>query len=403
MNKEIRWVKNPNKVAFKKQENTVLVNEEISKEVAEFHKSFDEYEVTPLFHLKDLSKTLKIGSLLVKDESYRFELNAFKVLGASYAIGKTLAKRLKKSIAEVPFPVLKSEEVRKEIDDITLVATTDGNHGRGVAWTAEQLNLDSVVYMPKGTTKNRLQHILDTGAQATITEYNYDDTVRWVAKESQKNQWVIIQDTAWEGYEDVPKWIMQGYSTIAREIIEQIGDKKPTHIFLQAGVGAFAAVMTSIFIEVYSQDPPKIIIVEAAEADCFYRSIQSGKVTPVTGDLNTIMAGLACGEPNPMAWDILNSYGDIFISVPDWVTAKGMRVLGNPLSSDTRIISGESGAVGVGVLSLLGDQEYAPLKEALELKEDSVVICMNTEGDTDIQTYRDIVWEGKYPSPKNEE
>jgi diaminopropionate ammonia-lyase len=397
MNTQVKWISNSMKGDGRLKNANPIMNETISKEVESFHRSFDEYEETPLCDLKNLSSTLEVGKILVKDESYRFGLNAFKVLGASYAMGKCLAKRLNRSIDELPFSVLKTETIRKTLGDIHFAATTDGNHGRGVAWTANQLGFDATIYMPKGTTQNRLNHILKLGANAEIKSYNYDDTVRWVSDQAKIHDWEIIQDTAWEGYEDVPRWIMQGYSTVAREIVEQMGETKPTHIFLQAGVGAFAAVMASIFVDVFEENPPKIVLLEADQADCFYQSIQNKKVTPVTGDLTTIMAGLACGEPNPLAWEILSECTDFFLSVPDWVTAKGMRVLGNPLGTDERIISGESGAVGVGVLSILNDLPFQDLKEALGINETSVVLNISTEGDTDAETYREVVWDGKYP------
>ncbi|TCK97748.1 diaminopropionate ammonia-lyase [Natranaerovirga hydrolytica] len=397
MNKEIKWTKNNMKLKDQEVGNTPLIDEKTSEEVKNFHSSFEEYQVTPLRHLGYFSESVGIKKVLVKDESYRFGLNAFKVLGAAYAMGKTLAQRLGKSIDELPFSVLKSPEVKKELGEVAFLSTTDGNHGRGVAWTANQLGQKASIFMPKGTTQNRLNHILKLGANAEITDYNYDDTVRWMVEEGKKTNAEIIQDTAWEGYEDVPRWIMQGYSTVAKETIEQLGDKQPTHIFLQAGVGAFAAIMTSIFINHYKDNPPKIIILEANQADCFYQSIQEEKVIPVTGDLNTIMAGLACGEPNPLAWEILSTNADVFVSVPDWVSAKGMRILGNPLSTDPKVISGESGAVGVGLLSVLNLDENKALKEALEIDEDSIVLNFSTEGDTDANTYREIVWDGKYP------
>lgn len=398
MNKNLKWLKNSIKDNTKAEQSISIMNKAVSEEVERFHKSFDEYSVTPLRDLEALASMLDVKKVFVKDESYRFGLNAFKVLGASYAIGKSLATRLNCSIDEVPFPVLKSKKVRDQLGNITFAATTDGNHGRGVAWTAKELGFDAVIYMPKGTTENRLNHILELGAHSEIKEMNYDDTVRWVAEQAKDKNWEIIQDTAWEGYEDVPKWIMQGYSTLGKEAIEQMGDTKPTHIFLQAGVGAFAAVMAAVLLQAYTENPPKIILVEASKADCFYQSISNQKVTPVTGDLSTIMAGLACGEPNPLAWTILSAHADTFISAPDWVTARGMRILGNPLGSDEKIISGESGAVGVGVLSLINDKNFEDLKQALEIDENSIILNFSTEGDTDAVSYRSIVWDGKYSS-----
>jgi diaminopropionate ammonia-lyase len=368
-------------------------------EVKSFHGSFKEYEPTPLVRLKKMAEFLGLSEVFVKDESFRFGLNSFKVLGASYAIGKYLSQKLGKDITEMPFDILKSEEVKKELGDLTFVTTTDGNHGRGVAWMAKQLGCKAIIYMPKGSTLNRVHHITEMGAEVSVTEWNYDDTVRYTSEQAKKNGWEIIQDTAWEGYEDVPKWIMQGYSTIAQETIEQLKGIRPTHVFLQAGVGAFASVIASIFVSIFEQKPPKIIIVEPDIADCFYKSAQTGKMESVTGELNTIMAGLACGVPNPLAYEILKSCTDVFVSVPEWVTARGMRILGNPLKGDARVISGESGGVTAGLLSIVTiSEEYKQLKEDLGINEDSRVLIFNTEGNTDTEVYRRIVWDGDYQS-----
>jgi diaminopropionate ammonia-lyase len=392
----LKWIVNKNK------SNNIekpIINGNTLFEVKSFHESIKEYEQTPLVRLKKMSGYLGLSEVFVKDESFRFGLNSFKVLGASYAIGKYLAQKLGKDIFEVPYPILKSDEIRKELGDLTFTTTTDGNHGRGVAWMAKQLGHKAVVNMPKGSTQNRVNHITEMGADVSITDWNYDETVRFTSEEAKKNGWEVIQDTAWEGYEDVPKWIMQGYSTIAQEIIEQLQGVRPTHIFLQAGVGAFASVIASIFISIFSKNPPKIIIVEPEKADCFYKSALAGKVEPVTGELTTIMAGLACGEPNPLGWEILKECTDVFVSVPDWVTARGMRILGNPLKGDARIISGESGAVTAGLLSVITiDEKYKELKEAINLNSDSRVLVINTEGNTDTDVYRRIVWDGDYQS-----
>lgn len=392
----MKWIVN-------KDKNTVirksLLNGNTLFEVKSFHESFQEYESTPLVRLKRMAEYLGVSEIFLKDESFRFGLNSFKVLGASFAIGKYLARMLGKDIAEMPLSILKSDEVKDALGELTLVATTDGNHGRGVAWMAKQLGCKAIIYMPKSSTQNRVNNITQFGASVSVTEWNYDDTVRFAAEQAQKNGWEVIQDTAWEGYVDVPTWIMQGYSTIAQEVILQLQGVRPTHVFLQAGVGAFASIIASFFITIFEKNPPKIIIVEPDKADCFYKSALAGKISSVTGGLNTIMAGLACGEPNPVAWEILRYCTDLFISAPDWMTARGMRILGNPLKSDNRVISGESGAVTAGVLSVVTiDDKYKDVKEALELNEKSKILLFSTEGNTDTEIYRRIVWDGDYQS-----
>ena len=367
--------------------------------VREFHKSFPMYAPTPLAQLPETAKMLGVGEIYVKNESYRFGLNAFKVLGGSYAIGNYLARRLGRSLSETGYDVLTSPETRKELGEITFITATDGNHGRGVAWTASKLGQKSVVHMPKGTVAERLNNIRLAGADADIIDGNYDDAVRLSRKEAAENGWVIVQDTSWEGYEEIPAWIMQGYCTMGLEAWEQL-PQKPTHIFLQAGVGSMAGTIAALFASIYGEDRPKVIIVEPNNADCFYRTAKSndGRTHIVTGELKTIMAGLACGEPCGLAWDILRDYADHFLAFPDWAAAKGMRILGNPMGSDDRVVSGESGASAFGCMAaILTEPELASLKQELGLDETSRVLFFSTEGDTDRENYRRIVWDGKFP------
>lgn len=370
-----------------------------------FHRSFPEYKETPLADLRSLAKELGVASIHVKDESYRFGLNAFKVLGGSYTIGNYIAGKLGVDISELPYEKLVSPEVKEKIGQITFVTATDGNHGRGIAWTANRLGQKSVVYMPKGSAQERLQNIRALGADASITELNYDDAVR-LAKEGQdKNGWVLVQDTAWEGYEEIPGWIMEGYTTMAAEATEQLKGEKPTHIFLQAGVGAMSGAICGYFASLYGdEDRPVITIVEPDQADCIFRTAQAndGKLHFVTGNMNSIMAGLCCGEPCTIGWNVLRDHADHFISMPDYVAAEGMRILGNPLPGDDRVISGESGAATLGfVAEVLRNEELKELKEALGLDQDSRILCFSTEGDTDRENYRRIVWDGLYPSYEN--
>ena len=375
---------------------------ENARKVRSFHKSFPEYKETPLRSLNALSAHLGVKGIYVKDESYRFGLNAFKVLGGSYSIGNIVAERLGQDISELPYEKLVSDEVRARLDGLAFVTATDGNHGRGVAWTASRLGLKSVVYMPKGSALERLHNIQALGAQAFITEFNYDDAVRLAASEAEKNGWVLVQDTAWDGYEDIPAWIMQGYTTMAYEAVEQLQEVKPTHVFLQAGVGALSGGVTGFISDFYKgDDRPIITIVEPNKADCIFRTAKAadGRIHCVTGSMNTIMAGLACGEPCTIGWEVLRDYADNFVSIPDYVAAKGMRILGNPMEDDPKVISGESGAATLGfVAELMENESLDWLREQLQITADSQILCFSTEGDTDKENYRRIVWDGLHPS-----
>ena len=360
-----------------------------------FHAGFPEYAATPLARLNGLAWDLGLGGLYVKDESFRFGLNAFKVLGGSYAIGSYIAGRLGVELPELPYEQLVGDRVRSALGTLTFVTATDGNHGRGVAWTANRLGHRAVVYMPEGSAAERLSNIRSLGAEASITDLNYDDAVRLANRKAQECGWVMVQDTAWEGYEEIPARIMQGYTTMALEAWRQLGEK-PTHIFLQAGVGAMAGAVAGFFTSLYGEDRPVITIVEPKGADCIFRTARAndGRLHPVAGRLDTMMAGLACGEPCTIAWDVLRETADNFVSCPDAVAALGMRTLGRPFSGDPRVISGESGAVTVGlVTAVMRDPSLTWLRERLRLDENARVLCFSTEGDTDRENYRRIVEE----------
>jgi diaminopropionate ammonia-lyase len=372
-----------------------------------FHAGFPQYSQTPLVRLKQMARRLGLDGLFIKDESYRFGLNAFKVLGGSFAMACFIAKKLGRDVSELTYEVLTSPQLRKELGQFTFFTATDGNHGRGVAWAANKLGQKSVVLMPKGSSQTRLENIRKEGANATITEGNYDECVRMAAALSaQTPNSVVIQDTAWEGYEEIPGWIMQGYGTMAQEAAEQLkkdGCDRPTHIFIQAGVGSLASAVQGYFANLYPGRCPITIIVEPDQADCIYRSAAAldGNIRTVSGAMQTIMAGLACGEPNTIGWDILKNHSAFFVSCPDPVAAKGMRILGAPLPGDPRVISGESGAVTMGLVAeIMTNEALAEFRAQLGLNTDSRVLLFSTEGDTDPQNYLKIVHDGAYPSCK---
>lgn len=396
----IKWVNNtmPATDASKEMEIMSLAN--VGK-ARTFHKSFPQYDETPLVELKQLAKLLNISDIFVKDEAWRFGLHAFKVLGGSYAIARYIAKETGRDISEMDYETLTSEKLRDEFGQATFFSATDGNHGRGVAWAANKLGQKSVILMPKGSSRPRLENILKEGAEASIEDVNYDECVRRVARMAAETpRGVVVQDTAWKGYEEIPAWIMQGYGTMALEADEQMARldaNPPTHIFVQAGVGSLAGAMVGYFANKYKDNPPTMVVVEADQADCLYRSALAadGKPRVVDGDMQTIMAGLACGEPNITSWEILKNKVKVFVSCPDWVSARGMRILGMPVRGDSVIISGESGAVTTGLLAyIMMDDNLKQLREDIGLDKDSRVLMFSTEGNTDPHNYRHILWDG---------
>lgn len=383
---------NLSKNSFFSGKKSELFSVEQAKQARAFHSQIDGYQPTPLVSLPALATHLGVKAILVKDESKRFGLNAFKVLGGSYALGRQLAKHLNVDIAEID---LKTVSSRLEAP-LTFATATAGNHGTGVAWAAREMGQQAVVYMPKGSPQASVDRIRGLGAECIVTEVNYDDTVRLANDTAQANGWMLVQDTAWDGYEEIPTWISQGYTTMADEAVEQIeqlGFDAPSHVILQAGVGAMAGGVLGYLAD--RLDPTKFdtIIAEPKAADCIYRSgtSEAGNIINVTGDLSSIMAGLACGEPNPVTWPVLRDCSRYFIALEDNVAATGMRMYGNPLTGDKAITSGESGAITLGALN-----EIVKHNGNVGLNEDSVVLLFSTEGDTNPERYRRIVWEGAF-------
>jgi diaminopropionate ammonia-lyase len=368
------------------------------RKVQKFHSAFPNYAPAPLVSLKNLAEYLGISGIFVKDESYRFGLNAFKVLGASYAVGNYVAQALGKQLEEISFEELTSAEVKNLLGEITFTTATDGNHGRAVAWAAQKLGQKAVIYLPKGTSSYRVKAIEETGAKAIVTDLNYDEAVNLANDNASKNGWVLVQDTAWEGYTEIPKWIMQGYTTMAAEAYDQLKGDYPTHVIVQAGVGSMAAAVIAYLASVYEENPPQFIVVEPDAANCMFHSAQIGDGNPhsVGGDLCTIMAGLACGTPNPIGWEIIKRHVTAYVSCAEEVAARGTRILSSPLKDDPRVISGESGSVGLGLLSIIMTPKYKQAQDQLGLSQDSKVLFFSTEGGTDPVSYRKIVWDGMY-------
>ncbi|MEZ8196880.1 diaminopropionate ammonia-lyase [Vibrio cortegadensis] len=369
-----------------------------AQQAREFHSQIEGYQPTPLVSLPHLAKLLGVKAILVKDESKRFGLNAFKVLGGSYALGRQLAKHLGIDISEINLKTVAS----KLDEPLVFTTATAGNHGTGVAWAAREMGQKAVVYMPKGSSQASVNRIKGLGAECIVTEVNYDDTVRMANQTAQDKGWMLVQDTAWEGYEEIPTWISQGYMTMADEAIEQaqaLEFNAPTHVLLQAGVGAMAGGVLGYLADKLGADTFETIIAEPAAADCIFRSGEKGEMVNVTGEMNSIMAGLACGEPNPVTWPVLRDCSNHFVSVDDNVSATGMRILGNPLNGDEQVISGESGAITLGLLyTLCREGADQAVRDELGLNQDATIMLFSTEGDTNQPRYRDIVWNGLHHS-----
>lgn len=401
----VTWLKNRHADTQAKTEAVNrLLPHGVTEEARAFHAQLPRYEMTPLKRLSHLATRLGLGSIWVKDESARFRLNAFKALGGSFAIYRFICEKVNRP--NLSYADLMSDEIRASLGDITFTSATDGNHGKGLAWAARKLGFPCVIYVHKNTSQARIAAIAEYGAEVRVVDGNYDDAVRQCEEDARVNGWQVISDTSWPGYEDVPMWVMQGYTTLLAETQEQLaaqGIVKPTHIILQAGVGAFAAAMIAFYKKLFGADAPISVVVEPRTAACLFHSMEIGDGQPhsVSGDLDTIMAGLACGEPSPLAWHIIRDCADFIVTAPDYVAAKGMRMYGVPLKGDPYVISGESGAVTLGALAFIMKYEgAAALREQLQLDEKSRVLLINTEGNTDPDYFRNVVWDGVLPVPE---
>lgn len=358
--------------------------------VRRVHQMSPGYGKTPLRSLPSLAERLGVKAVLVKDESSRFGLKAFKGLGGVYAMFRMICEALDLDCERTTPETLAQPPYRDRIRAMHFATTTDGNHGRGVSWAAGVFGCQAHVFMPRGSAAVRAQAIREAGnAEVTVTDMAYDDCVAWTAALAERNGWRLIQDTAWPGYETVPLWIMQGYTTLWFEAADQLramGYAQPTHLFLQAGVGAMAGAVAAAALEECA-DPPVVATVEAAEVVCFYESFAAGDGLPhkATGSGVTLMAGLNCAVPCTLAWDILGGYAAGAFACADDVARRGMRLL-----KGAGVVSGESGAVTAGLLDALAGAEYADLRQSLGLDAGAVVLLISTEGDTDPESYREI-------------
>ena len=339
-----------------------------------FHINLEDYNCPPLVSLKSLAKELKINNLFVKDESERFGLNAFKVLGASYAVYQLL---------------------NTESDITTFCTATDGNHGRAVAWSASKENKKCVVYVPEDTTKLRMNAISKEGAEVYKLEMNYEKTCDYAKKMSLENNWTLIQDTSWDNYEEIPSLIMSGYLTHFHELENQMGlnyNCKIDIIFLQCGVGSWPASCIWYFLNKYKGDRPKIVIVEPLESAGIFESFNLGYRSSPNGNYKTIMAGLNCGIPSKNGWDIIKNGCDASIRISDDYVIKASRKYYYPNDRDKRIISGESGAAGLaGLLKIISDPTFDKLREHINFSSKSNILLFNTEGATDMHDFNQII------------
>lgn len=369
---------------------TILSHSE-SRRAREEISVWPQYAETPLLRLKNLAKIIGIDEIYYKDEGPRFGLKSFKALGGAYAISKLLRSHIQRHIGALPSSQeLLAGTFRDLTRPVTVCCATDGNHGRSVAWGASLFGCSAVIYIHERVSEARASAIAALGAKVVRCRGTYDDSVKKVAADAAINDWVVVSDTSYEGYSDIPRDIMQGYSIIVEEVLAKLPHNQLlTHTFVQAGVGGFAAAVCGYLWETYGAERPRFVVVEPAAAACIFVSIAAGRCTSFGGNLDTIMAGLACGEPSLIAWEILARGVDDALTITDAQAAECIRRLAQGSGGDPTVVAGESAVAGIaGLIESARDQQ---LRAKLSLNEKSRVLVFGTEADTDPIAYQHIL------------
>ena len=353
--------------------------------------SWQGYAATPLHTLPALAQALGVAAVHYKDVGSRFGLGSFKALGGAYAVARLLCRELGARLGrELSTQDLLTPEVRALCADVTVTCATDGNHGRSVAWGAQLFGCPCVIYIHATVSEGRKAAIAHYGAEVVRTQGNYDDAVRQADADAKRHGRFVISDTSYPGYMDVPRDVMQGYQLMVQEAAQQLA-QRPTHIFVQAGVGGLAAAVCGYFWERDGSERPVFVVVEPDRADCLTQSAKAGRLTAVTGDIDTLMAGLACGEVSHLAWEILEHGTDGFCVINDQAAVEAMRLLARPLGNDPVIVAGESAVAGVAA-AVAACQSVAA-RQVLGLTADSRILFFGSEAATDPQLYEQLVGE----------
>jgi diaminopropionate ammonia-lyase len=354
-----------------------------------FHRRLPGYEETPLVDAPKLAGALGVGKVFVKDESRRLGLPAFKVLGASWAVYRALEERLGEDFGDWE-EIWELEEHLEPSLPLSLVAATDGNHGRAVARVARLLGLGAKIFVPGDMATARRKAIADEGAEVIVVDGTYDEAMERSAGEAGERA-LVISDMSWPGYERIPSWVIEGYSTMLWEIddeLERRSEVGPDLVVVQVGVGAFAAAVARHFRSPWASPHPKLMSVEPASADCLLESVEAGSIVSVPGPHDSIMSGLNCGKPSLVAWPTVSRGIDLLVAVDDGPAREAMR-----LAADSGLVSGETGAAGLGGLLEILRTGGAEVRRTLGIGEETRVLIFNCEGATDPDAYRRIMAE----------
>ncbi len=347
------------------------------------------YAATPLVDLPGIADQTGVALIRIKDEGSRFGLGSFKALGGAYAVANLLTASLSRQgvAMSVSLSDLEAGVFADRTQAITVTCATDGNHGRSVAWAARRFHCGCTIFVHETVSQGRVDAIAAFGANVVLVPGNYDDAVREADRCAQLNGWFVVSDTSWPGYTEVPRDVMQGYRLMADEAADQWTGPPPTHVFIQAGVGGAAAAV-SVQMRARFSPAPALIVVEPDRAACLLESARSGAPSVVRGDLDTIMAGLACGEPSLLAWQELERAATAFLAIPDSAAVDAVCRL-----ADDGIAIGESGVAGLAGLITVATHPIS--RSALFLTNDSRVLLFGTEGITDPVVYNEILCSGQ--------
>jgi len=347
--------------------------------------TWDGYLPTPLHRLEQLASDIDVSAIYYKDEGLRFGLESFKALGGAYAVIRLLKREIEKTIGhDINFSDIASEQYKDIVKNINVVTATDGNHGRSVAWGAQQFGCPCYIYMHKDVSEGRADAVRKYGATVIRVNGNYDASVDKAKTDAAENDYFVVSDTSYEGYIDMPRHVMEGYTVMTSEVYQQIAANDdmqvPTHVFVQGGVGGLAGAVCAHLWMLYGEERPRFIVAEPVLADCLYQSAKNGKVTMVD------IPGLSCGEVSMVAWPILQADASDFLTMSDELVAPVMQLLAN---ASTPIVSGESAVAGLSVA--IAARFKPELSKALGLDENSRILIMGTEGATDPEIYESLV------------
>lgn len=347
------------------------------------------YAPTPLHALPALAAELNLSAIHYKHEGPRFGLGSFKALGGSYAGLRVLQRETSRRLGqEVTLADIRAGNYADEVAKTTLVSATDGNHGRSLAWGCRRFGAPCRIYIHAEVSEGRAQAMRDLGAEVVRIDGDYDASVALCRDEAEANGWFVVSDTSWPGYSEPPRDVMAGYGVMADEVVNAL-DMAPTHVFVQGGVGGLAAGVSARLRQLWADAAPRVVVVEPDFAPCLFESARQGQATTVVIHEETVMAGLSCGEPSPLAWEVLASEASDFLMISDDLVPPTMRRLARPQGSDPVIEAGESGVAGLAALIEAAGSE--DMRTSLDLTTQARVLLIGSEGVTDAEIFAQIM------------